>query len=89
MGKILASRKKTKPKPPKKNNGLKKLDERMSDAKQCGAAADPAKNLFFCAGPSEQRAAQRSDPSQRRGTAPKKIKKIKTVQIGWSVLLFL
>jgi len=33
---------------------------RPSDAKGGGEAADPAKNLFFCAGPSEQRALKRS-----------------------------
>ncbi|AFC23033.1 hypothetical protein SGRA_0294 [Saprospira grandis str. Lewin] len=44
-----------------------------SDGEQCGEAADQAKNLFFCAGPSEQRAADRSAARRSRSGGPKKI----------------
>jgi len=39
-----------------------------------GRRPDPAKNLFFCAGPSEQRAAQRSAARRSRSGGPKKKK---------------
>jgi len=43
--------------PPKKKAQRKKTDERPSDVQQCGEAADQGRQA---AGPSEQRAAERS-----------------------------
>jgi len=59
---------------PKKKIREKIKDVRPSDVQQCGAAADRAKNLFFCEGPSEQRAAKRSAARRSRSGGPKKIK---------------
>jgi len=48
------------------------MNERPSDVQQWPQGPDPAKNLFFCAGPSEQRAAERSAARRSRSGGPKR-----------------
>jgi len=57
----------------RKKSREKKTVVRPSDVKQCGKAADPAKNLFFCAGPSRPASCDNVAPQgEAAAEAPKK-----------------